>query len=182
MNCYECNGTYRETTDLLQLDDAYVGTIGIEGIPYLICDNCNDILYTEQMSRAIDDARQKRIKELLGKLPLNDFISATDTASILGITRQALNKNRRISNGFIYYTMIGNFTVFLEQSVLRYKEIGDGRFPLYSAKQTQTARYIRNLHSEIFSSPYPFNKTIGPPLFRYLKDYGDLKEKYYAKR
>ena len=133
MNCYNCGAAYRETTDLLEINDKYVGLISIEGIPYYFCDNCHDILYTEEMSRAIEALRDSRIEKLVRELPLGDFISASETSSLLGVSRQALNKNRRISNGFIYHTIVGNYTLYLKKSVLKFRETGDGRFPLSSS-------------------------------------------------
>ena len=98
MNCYECGGVYQEKTDLLEILDPYVGKISIQGIPYYQCENCYDILYTEEMSRAIEAKRNRRIHELLNRLPIGDFINSIEAASILNISRQALHKNRRINN------------------------------------------------------------------------------------
>ena len=107
MNCYECGGVYQEKTDLLKILDPYVGKISIQGVTYYQCGNCHDILYTEEMSRAIETKRNRRIHELLNQLPIGDFISSTEAASILDISRQALHKNRRINHGFIHQTKFG---------------------------------------------------------------------------
>jgi hypothetical protein len=83
------------------------------------------------MSRAIETERNNRIQKILIQFPISDFISAGETASILGISRQALHKNRRINHGFIYKTKFSGVTVYLRLSVLMFKKTGDGRFTLY---------------------------------------------------
>lgn len=156
MNCFNCGSTYRETTDTLEVNDDYVGSIYVEGVPYYICENCQDILYTEEMAQAIEKARGSRIEELLRDLPLGDFVSASETASLLNISRQALNKNRRISNGFIFHTKIGNYTAFLRQSILRFIKTGDGRFPL-SQRLSPFPKYLLTSNETIFSPRHIYN-------------------------
>ena len=183
MNCYNCGGTYREITDTLEINDDYVGSIYVEGASYYICENCRDILYTEEMAQAIEKARDNRIQELLGDLPLRNFVSASETASLLKISRQALNKNRRISNGFIYHTKIGNFTVFLRQSVLRFIKTSDGRFPLYSSsKLAPFSKYLEPFNDIIFSRHHLFNKAMTSYRPQSFEDYSSLKESSYAKQ
>jgi hypothetical protein len=130
MKCYECGGNYQKFDDLFEYADPLVGLIQVQGVPYFKCDKNGEILFTIEMSKALDAARNNRIQELLRKYPLEDFIFAAKTAELLGISRQALHKNRRIKHGFIYHTEIDGITVYLVQSVLKFKETGDGRFPL----------------------------------------------------
>ncbi len=132
MKCAECSGNYREKSGFLEVIDPYLGPIAASGI-YDECETCGDILYTIELARAIDAARKAREQELLKQMPIGDFLSAAETASLLGISRQALNKHRRIRRGFIYHTTIGGFTVYLKKSVIQFKETGDGRFPLAGA-------------------------------------------------
>jgi hypothetical protein len=158
MNCLECGGTYTEKSGIYVLIDPYVGKIIIKGVPYYQCDKCKDILYSEAMAQAIESERNKRIHELLSQFPISDFISASDTASILGISRQALHKNRRINHGFIYQTKIGGLTVYLRQSVLKYKRTGDGRSPLYFHGYSPSPAYVEETkHTRItpIYNPYP---------------------------
>ncbi len=144
MNCLECGGTYTEKSGIYVLVDPYVGKIIIRGVPYYQCDKCEDILYSEAMAQAIESERNKHIHEILSQFPISDFISAAETASILGISRQALHKNRRINHGFIYQTKFNGLTVYFKQSALQYKESGDGRFPLYSHGYSPSAEYMKN--------------------------------------
>jgi len=143
MKCYECGGVYKAKSDSLEIFDFYVGKIEVRGIPYYQCENCHDILYTEEMSRAIETERNRRIHKLLKQLPLGDFVSSTEAASILDISRQALHKNRRINHGFIHQTKFAGVTVYLRQSVLRFKKTGDGRFPLQSHRYSPSSEYLK---------------------------------------
>lgn len=144
MQCYKCGGTYQKKSDLLEVIDPYVGTIAIQGVPYYTCDKCDDILYTEEMSRAIEAERNRLLHETLKRFPMDDFITAAETASILGISRQALHKNRRIKHGFIYQTIFGAVIIYLRQSVLQFKKTGDGRFPLYLHEYNPSAQYVED--------------------------------------
>ena len=49
---------------------------------------------------------------------------------MLGVSRQALHKHRRIRRGFIFQTMFDGKIVYLKQSVFQYMKKGDGRFSL----------------------------------------------------
>lgn len=144
MNCLECGGTYTEKSGIYVLDDPYVGEISIKGVPYYQCDKCEDILYSAAMAKAIESERNKRIHERLSQFPISDFIGAAETASILGISRQALNKNRRINHGFIYQTKIAGLTVYLRQSVLKYKRTLDGRSPLHFHYYGTSPTYVED--------------------------------------
>lgn len=181
MNCLECGGTYQEKSGLLEVVDSYVGTISIKGVPYYECDKCDDLLYTEEMSRAIEAERTKRIHELLSQFPIGDFISATETASMLDISRQALHKHRRINHGFIYQTKFCGFTVYLRQSALQFKNTGDGRFPLYLYGYNPSAQYVEDsIHMQLASIYDLHQRTTVSKRAQFQKSYGSLKENCYA--
>jgi hypothetical protein len=154
MNCFECGGTYIEESGTYELDDKYVGKIVVHGVTYYRCDNCEDILYSESMVQAIESERNKRIQEILSQFPVSDFISASETASILGISRQALHKNRRINHGFIYQTKICGITFYLQQSVNQYQKTGDGRFPLQLPGHSPSVEYVKDTVPMRISSSY----------------------------
>lgn len=136
MDCLECGGTYTEKSGTYSLVDPYVGEIILEGLSYYQCDKCGDILYSAEMAQEIDSQRNKRIHEIIDRFPIGDFITAAETASMLGISRQALHKNRRINHGFIYQIKCGPTTHYLKESVQQYKKFGDGRFSLHTHRPT----------------------------------------------
>lgn len=144
MNCYQCGGVYEAKSDSLQVFDFYVGKIEVRNTPYYECTDCHDILYTEQMSRAIQTQRNKLIHELLIQFPLAHFLNSTQVSSMLGISRQALHKHRRIKHGFIYQTKFAGITLYLKQSVLRFKRTGNGRFPLQLHIHIHPSKYVKH--------------------------------------
>jgi len=151
MNCYQCGGVYEAKSDSLEIFDFYVGKIEVRNTPYYECRDCHDILYTEEMSRAIETERNRLIHKLLIQFPLADFVNSTEVASMLGISRQALHKHRRIKHGFIYQTKFAGINLYLKKSVLRFKRAGDGRFPLQSHIYMHPPKYVK--HSSITSTP-----------------------------
>ncbi len=183
MRCYECGGTYSEKSDLFEFVDPYVGPISVQGIPYFQCDQCNDVLFTVEMSQALEEARNNRKQELLNQCPIGDFISASETASLLGISRQALHKNRRIRHGFIHQTTFGGATVYLKESVIQFEKTGDGRFPLYGG-----GRYIKAEYLEYFTflrgivyNYYPELTTRKPSRSYFVKAQTKVEVNRYAK-
>lgn len=142
MDCLECGGTYTKRSGAYSVVDDYVGYIIVDGVTYYECDHCGDILYSKAMAQAIESQRNQRIHELLNRFPIRDFITSADTASVLGISRQALHKNKRIGHGFIYQLKFGLLTLYLKQSVHQYKETGDGRFPLHLDTYRHPAEYL----------------------------------------
>ena len=182
MNCYECGGVYQEKSDLLEILDPYIGKISIQGIPYYRCENCHDILYTEEMSRAIETKRNKRINKLLNQFPIGDFINSTEATSILGISRQAFHKNHRINHGFIHQTKFGGVTVYLRQSVLQFKKTGDGRFPLYLHEYHNIAQYVgHSTHIPLIYPNYIQQLNIQKKRSKFNNIFINLKENSYAK-
>jgi len=154
MDCLECGATYTERTGTYSLVDPYVGEIILDGLSYYQCDKCGDVLYSAAMAQEIDSQRNKRIHELIHRFPIGDFITAAETASMLGISRQALHKNRRINHGFIYQIECGPTTHYLKQSVQQYKKFGDGRFPLHVHRPIPSTEYLKPIVSSRTSAPY----------------------------
>lgn len=181
MNCYQCGGVYEAKSDSLEIFDFYVGRIEVKGILYYQCRNCHDILYTEEMSRAIETERGRRIHELLNQLPLVDFVSSTEAASMLGISRQALHKHRRINRGFIHQTKFAGVTVYLRESVLRFQRKGDGRFPLQPNTYSPSTKHAKRAVSTGIPASYELNQTQTKTIHPFpKKERVSLKEYSYA--
>jgi hypothetical protein len=183
MRCYKCGGAYIETTDRYEFIDPYVGPVSVRGVPYFKCNQCDDVLFTVEMSQALEIVRNNREQELLNQFPIGDFISASETASLLEITRQALHKNRRIRHGFIHQTKFGGATVYLNKSVIQFKSNGDGRFPLYAGGHAISAQYLESVTPleivvyDFYSQPI----TREPTAWRFGKAQTKLEANSYAK-
>lgn len=178
MNCYECGSVYERKSDLLEIFDFYVGSIVVENTPYYECTDCHDILYTEEMSRAIETERSRLIHELLIQFPLADFFNSTQAASILRISRQALHKHRRIKHGFIYQTKFAGITLYLKQSVLRFKRTGDGRFPLQPHIHIHPSKYVKHATMTGIPTYHKFTPSIIQPTNSFLQHKFSEREEY----
>ena len=149
----ECGGVYEKMQGPLEINDRYVGLLKLESSDYYECPDCKDRIYPLDTARAIENEREKITEETLQAQPLHAFLSAADTAGQLGISRQALHKNKRIRKGFIYRTSLGGLAVYLKKSVDRYREKGDGRFLLSelgnnrSDKPVSTGRAVETVYS-----------------------------------
>jgi uncharacterized membrane protein YheB (UPF0754 family) len=182
MYCDECGGICERKSDELEVTDPYVGSIAISGLTYYKCNKCGTILYSLEMSQALDEKRKLMIKQLLGERPINDFISAAETAKLLNISRQALHKNLRIKHGFIFQTQLSVAKVYLKQSVLQYKKTGDGRFSLVWFG-TGSNQYIREtIPLQIESYQYhKMNMATGFMHSTFRKSFTSLEESTYVK-
>lgn len=130
MKCDECGGKYRDVSGDLERDDPHVGSFVVTDVHYRRCDTCGQVLLSPETAKVIDERRNERKDELLRARPLRDFLTAAETATTLGVSRQALHKHRRIRRGFIHQAAFGGGLVYLKDSVELFKATGDGRFPL----------------------------------------------------
>ncbi|MFZ7134116.1 MAG: hypothetical protein ACOWWR_17365 [Eubacteriales bacterium] len=179
MNCCECSGMYKKKTGLIRITDPYIGVITITGIPYYQCDKCKNLLYTEQMSLVIDSKRAKRIEERLSEYPIKEYLGAAETASLLGISRQALHKNQRINHGFIYQIRFDGRKYYLKRSVIQYKNTGDGRFPLHCYNNDPLSEYLKNPIFTSLASIYSGESRMQKQI-RFNEYYTPRKEKCYV--
>jgi hypothetical protein len=150
MDCLQCGGAYTERSGTYSLPDRYVGEVLLQGVSYYQCDSCGAVLYSPQMARQIEAERSRMIQEILTRFPIRDFATAAETASILGISRQALHKNRRIRHGFIYQTTLGPSTFYLRRSIDHYRRFGDGRFCLRPRTPRSCTQYREHLDAMRF--------------------------------
>ena len=143
MECEECGGRVREVTGRLEFEDPYVGRIVLGTALFLKCGNCGQVLYPIETLRQIETERKDLIHQAVSNFPERDFVTSSEAAEFLGVTRQALNKNRRIRRGFVYrLAKSDDCTLFLKQSLEQYKKTGDGRFPLFPVEHTVEPNYL----------------------------------------
>lgn len=132
MKCTECGGTFRKRSGTLEFTDRYAGRFAVGIVDYHKCDDCGELLFSPDVARKVEEARGDKLRLALLNRPLGAFVSGTEAAELLGITRQAFHKHRRIRRGFIFQVAHGGKMFYLRESVARFKQSGDGRFPLYS--------------------------------------------------
>lgn len=132
MNCALCNGETIEKTGEHQFKSKVLGTIYVPHITFEECTECKNKIFSLEQSLVLLDYVREKEQKAIEKLPISGWISAAEAASILEMTRQGLNKNKKIKRGFIYSVKLGNSTVYNKKSVLQFKETNnkDGRFEL----------------------------------------------------
>ena len=134
MRCYQCGGTYENKHGNLELTDDFFGPFIVEAVDYSECGKCRDRLFSPETVTLIEDARKLFLRKTLQSMPLGSFAVAAEVAQILGISRQALHKHRRIRRGFIFWTQFNGKRVYLRKSVELFKKTGDGRFLLVKSE------------------------------------------------
>lgn len=130
MKCYNCGNDYVAHNGSLAIRDEYIGVFTVYNLSYMKCGQCGDRLFTPEAAKQIENSRDTALSAAIVSRPIKNFISSSEAAIILGISRQALHKHRRIRRGFIFQTRFDGKKVYLKESVLRFKQTGDGRFPL----------------------------------------------------
>ncbi|MBT4288436.1 MAG: YgiT-type zinc finger protein [Deltaproteobacteria bacterium] len=132
MKCHECGGNYKTTQTNFRIKSKTVGNITVPNIKLEECKKCGNQLLDDVASLKVSEHVRSKETEALGRQPISDFIDAQETVKILEITKQALSKNPRIQRRFILARKLGKYNFYLKDSVLKYKESGDGRILLES--------------------------------------------------
>ena len=160
MKCCDCGKEMRRLSDYTETDDG-IGLIKPDG-EYWECTNpdCGCRLVPATTVHKVDLIRAERTTRLLWSLVDGPddferlFVSVKGGAAILGITRQAVEKSV-VMKGMIYNIVVMGVRYWLRESVERYKETGDGRFPLpvpaASARRPKNAprRSVRRPRPEV---------------------------------
>ena len=125
MKCPNCGKDLRKEIGDIEIADPRVGVLRIQQAEYWECSGCGTKLYTPATAVRIDEERRNMREELIKKRPIGEFITLTGAAHLLGVSKQAVHKNRKL-----YSVKLGRKPVYLKKSVIKYKETQDGRFPL----------------------------------------------------
>jgi hypothetical protein len=112
------------------MPDDEVGLLVVPGVEYFKCQGCGDLLFPLATVTKIGDIRDQKLAEILMSRPISEFIGSAEAAKILGMSRHAFSRNRRINCGFIFHVMFDEKKAYLRRSVLSFKKTGDGRFLL----------------------------------------------------
>lgn len=160
MKCLDCGGDFIEKVGSIQLDDDIIGSFNTGNVKYSKCNQCGELRFPSETIEIIE-AKESEIKShLIGSLSLDDFIGATKVAAILGISRQAVHKHRRIRRGFIYSKRHEGILLYHKKSVELFRKTGDGRFPLFEQPKAQSEYNL--ILTTIVSPEIPLGETIGP--------------------
>ncbi len=142
MRCYNCGDTLLERAGSLQIPSDTINNYIVDNATYFACPSCNDIILTDETWRKADEKENQIIQQYVGNMPISEFVGASNAASILEMSRQALHKHRRISRGFIYSVKLDGKIFYNLKSLSLFKKIGDGRFTLANKKQPTAKEYV----------------------------------------
>jgi hypothetical protein len=142
MKCHEC-GKEMRLLHGYAVTDPNVGAIKTDG-EYWECPDpaCGVRLVPAATAQKVDDVREDRIGKMLWRIASDPrefaekFILAKDVAKILNVTRQAVEKSV-YAKAMTYNTVIGKVRYWLKESVERYKNTGNGKFPLARAEDME---------------------------------------------
>lgn len=181
MDCISCGVEFSEKKGTLSFSDRIIGEYSVSNVLYYHCSECSEYLFPPETIDKLEKTRAKRTKELIDQLSIRKFVSASEAAELLGISRQAFHKHRHIKRGFIFSTTINEKKYFVRRSVLLFKENGDGRYPLVPSSwkmgliktfgrtipiyTTESDNWIRK--SELYTTPHT-----GKPLILREGSYG----------
>ena len=165
MKCYNCGNAFTSFSGGLELPSDILGNFTINNINYFKCANCGEIFLSDEAWAIADKIEDQLIIDFVSNLPFNKFIGSSKAASILGMSRQALHKHRRIRRGFIYSITLEGKRYYHIDSVNLFKKSGDGRFPLIKKPHKKEKEYIvvtiPPIPSDSFYNPDLQTETIG---------------------
>ena len=108
-------------------------------VDFWVCLECHERILPADTWAAADLEEERLIGERVAALPVGEFLSAAEAASLLGMSRQALHKHRRISRGFVYTIVIDKKRLYHRGSLDRFMRTGDGRFQLGSRQASSVS-------------------------------------------
>lgn len=143
--CTDCGGTLEPRHGALTSRLAFIGPVTVHDVDYEQCSRCGDQLLPFETCRVLDRAEAQREAELIGRLPIAEFITADEARRILGLTRQAFHQNGWIRRGFIYSVQRPHGRrLYHRPSVELFRDTGDGRFHL-SQERTEATEPERDV-------------------------------------
>lgn len=156
--CYECGSSLSMGFEY-SWENKFLGEFSIlcnEG-EFYSC-TCGNELISLSLLRRIEQEEQKRVEQLLlnsvdcdFEKYKNELIPCNELGRVLGISRQAISKNRRIKT-LIFKVIINRETFYWKDSAVLFKKSGDGRFDL---RKHQTIIIVEKakVNKQLFSTP-----------------------------
>lgn len=140
--CGLCNGQLLEITGPYEVNSKALGIVKVPEVHRFQCSECGDVTLPSEEAGKVSHFTANKVEETIKLLPIGQFIPADQAANILGVSKQAFSKNKRIKRGFIYFTELGNSKVYFEPSVEAFAANNDGRISLvnYLAKKSSLSQ------------------------------------------
>jgi YgiT-type zinc finger domain-containing protein len=129
MKCYLCGGEMVEQRgERLEMEMFDTGVYSVDGVDFEQCTKCGETLLPPDTCDTLDKEHKRLIDSMVRQFPLSEFVTAAETAKMLGLTPAELRTHPRIRRGFVYHVRLGREVLYLKPSLLLYGVCGDGRF------------------------------------------------------
>ena len=152
--CYEC-GSYMKIGCEYTWKNKFLGEFSIlcNEKEYYYC-SCGEELMALSLLERVEQEEQKRVEQLLlnsvdcdFEKYKNELIPCSELGEVLGISRQAISKNKRIKT-LIYKVVINNETFYWKDSAILFRKYGDGRFDLHKYQRHVTCGVLNDERRE----------------------------------
>jgi hypothetical protein len=130
MDCLNCGGHINLIQQDYSFDTKELGIVVIPLVNFYTCGDCGDKSLLAKEARRVDAYINAKVAAAIGDLPIGSFITLNEAAELLGISKQAFSKHKRISRGFIYFVRKGNQKLYYKPSVEKFRDSQDGRILL----------------------------------------------------
>jgi hypothetical protein len=135
MKCLSCGSSYNRRVGSLEVDDPFVGSYSVADSVYFECPKCHERLLTPDTLGKIEEGRRRKLEDWLRNQPFGNFVSASEAARLLKVSRQALHKSRKFRIGLIYGALLDGKRYYYRPSLFQYLRTGDGRLPIAQAPE-----------------------------------------------
>ncbi len=127
--CIECGQEMTLVRKQLVMSFRFLGLVTVPDSESFEC-SCGESYLPPDTAARVDQATVAKRRQLIGDLPLSAFVESAEAEHILGVSKQALHKNRRVRKGLVYSTEMAGRRLYVRRSVELFARTGDGRFPL----------------------------------------------------
>lgn len=160
MKCLNCNVDMNLVQKTLAIARRHLGTVSLPAREWHECPKCGERLYPDATAAAIDQAFQEKLAALLFARPLTELVEEKEVAEILGVSVQAVNKNKSIRGGLIWKAVRNGKTWYLRQSVEQFKQTGDGRFSLVRNSKVKRHDNVLDMVKDIAPKEKAFHASL----------------------
>ena len=148
MNCFKCHGKIEPINDSrYQWRNEFLGDFSIDNTCVEKCNKCGELLLPYYLIKQIEKEEQARLERWLLSQCTNSndftdkFISATELAEVLGVSRNAVHKTPKYKT-LIYNIKIRDQVLYFLKSAEKYKKSKDGRFEINQSTIEKNFEYV----------------------------------------
>jgi len=133
MKCFHCGKDMElSANESITYESKIIGSIALNCIEMYVC-RAHAVpvrLLTPAGSSAAEKAVREKEAERISFLPVRDFVTSTEAAEILEISKQAMSKKLKTHRNLFVVHEANDKLLIYRRSVQKYRECNDGRVPL----------------------------------------------------